>query len=167
VCNALPKESTGLGTPRATDLFALVEHNFDQLERVWDERYQRQFGFWRPIIRHVVEQYMDCGDLHCGFARLHCPSCRKDLLLPYTKGVAKKSGKMEAGSCTRSLSYRGFFPLQSRFSSCRSSRWRQISELSLCRQRKAVSYGPSSVPQRHSGGKRRQSSKSPRSFRLM
>ena len=70
--------------PRATDLYALVEDNFDQLERVWDERYERQFGFWRPIIRHVVEQYMDCGDLHCGFARLRCPSCRKDLLLPYS-----------------------------------------------------------------------------------
>jgi hypothetical protein len=52
--------------PRAGDLFALVEDNFDELERVWDERYERQHGFWRPVIRHAVEQYMDCGDLRCG-----------------------------------------------------------------------------------------------------
>jgi tetratricopeptide (TPR) repeat protein len=36
----------------------------------------------RPVIRHVVEQYLDCCDLRCGFARLWCASCRKDLLLP-------------------------------------------------------------------------------------
>jgi len=62
----------------------LVEDNFDELERVWDERYERQHGFWRPIIRHVVEQYLDCGDLRCGFARLWCAPCRKSLLLPYS-----------------------------------------------------------------------------------
>ena len=71
----------GIYRPRnaqATDLYRLVEDNFDQLERIWDERYERQHGFpvtgmfhWRPIIRHVVEQYMDCGDLRCGFARLY------------------------------------------------------------------------------------------------
>jgi hypothetical protein len=70
--------------PQATDLFALVEDNFDELERVWDERYEKQHGFWRPIIRHVVQQYMDCGDLRCGFARIWCPKCRIDLLLPYS-----------------------------------------------------------------------------------
>lgn len=70
--------------PRATELFALVEDNFDELERVWDERYERRHGFWRPIIRHVVEQYVECGDLRCGFARLWCAPCRKSLLLPYS-----------------------------------------------------------------------------------
>jgi hypothetical protein len=39
---------------------------------------------WHPIIRHVVGQYLQCGDLRCGFARLWCASCRKDLLLPYS-----------------------------------------------------------------------------------
>ncbi len=52
--------------------------------RVWDERYEREYGYWRPVVRHVVNQFLDCGDLRCGFARLWCPSCRKDLLLPYS-----------------------------------------------------------------------------------
>jgi hypothetical protein len=38
----------------------------------------------RPVIRHVVEQYLTCGDLRCGFARLRCPLCREDFLLPYS-----------------------------------------------------------------------------------
>jgi hypothetical protein len=77
----------GIYRPReaqATALYHLVEDNFDELERTWDERYEKQHGFWRPIIRHVVEQYLECGDLLCGFARLRCTSCRKDLLLPYS-----------------------------------------------------------------------------------
>jgi hypothetical protein len=59
--------------PQATSLYRLVEDNFDELERVWDKRYKKQHGFWRPVIRHVVEQYLTCGDLRCGFARLQCP----------------------------------------------------------------------------------------------
>jgi hypothetical protein len=51
--------------PQATSLYRLVEDNFDELEHVWDERYEKQHGFWRPIIRHVVEQYLTCGDLRC------------------------------------------------------------------------------------------------------
>src|SRR5689334_8698216 len=51
--------------PLGGELCALVEDNFEELERVWDERYQRQRRSWRPIIRHVVAQYMDYGDLRC------------------------------------------------------------------------------------------------------
>ena len=58
----------GIYRPRdaqATALYRLVEDNFDELERVWDDRYEKQHGFWRPVIRHVVEQYLDCGNLRC------------------------------------------------------------------------------------------------------
>ena len=67
-----------------TPLYHLVEDHFDELERVWDERYEREHGFWRPVTRRVVEQFLDCGDLRCGFARLRCAACRKELLLPYS-----------------------------------------------------------------------------------
>ena len=71
-------------TAQASPLYRLVADHFDELERVWDERYQREYGFWRPVVRSVVEQFLACGDLRCGFARLWCPTCRKDLLLPYS-----------------------------------------------------------------------------------
>ena len=77
----------GVYRPRnaqASPLYRLVEDHFDELERVWDERYEREYGFWRPVVRQAVEQFLDCGELRCGFARLWCPTCRKDLLLPYS-----------------------------------------------------------------------------------
>ncbi|CAB1063499.1 hypothetical protein D1BOALGB6SA_8282 [Olavius sp. associated proteobacterium Delta 1] len=32
---------------------------------VWDDRYQRRFGFWRPYVIDVIQRFFDCGDLHC------------------------------------------------------------------------------------------------------
>jgi hypothetical protein len=45
---------------------AFYRVNFEQLETVWDERYQRRFGFWRPYVTDVIRRYLDCGDLHLG-----------------------------------------------------------------------------------------------------
>ena len=64
----------GVYRPRdaqATGLYHLIEDNFDELVLVWDEHYEKQHGFWRPIIRHVVEQYLECGDLRYGKAATH------------------------------------------------------------------------------------------------
>jgi len=77
----------GVYRPRnaqASPLYRLVEDHFDELECVWDERCEREYGFWRPVVRQAVNQFLDCGDLRCGFARLWCPTCRKDLLLPHS-----------------------------------------------------------------------------------
>jgi len=30
-------------------------------------------GFFRPIVKEVVERYLDCGNPQCGFARIRCP----------------------------------------------------------------------------------------------
>ena len=43
-----------------------MEDNFEELERVYDERYARQHGRWRPIIRRVIHEFLDCGDLRHG-----------------------------------------------------------------------------------------------------
>jgi len=59
----------GVYRPRnaqASPLYRLVEDHFDQLERVWEERYEHEYGFWRPVVRQAVEQFLDCGDLRCG-----------------------------------------------------------------------------------------------------
>ena len=70
--------------PKASDFYACVEDNFEELERIYDERYQKQHGFWRPVIHDVICKYLDCGDLHQGFARVRCPTCRLEFLLPYS-----------------------------------------------------------------------------------
>ena len=61
-----------------------MEDNFEELERVYDEKYQKQHGFWRPVIRDVIYNYLDCGDLRQGFARVRCSSCHAEFLLPYS-----------------------------------------------------------------------------------
>ena len=55
--------------PRKSQYYQCVEANFEELERVWEERYQRKYGYWRPHVMDVIYKYLDCGDLHQGFAR--------------------------------------------------------------------------------------------------
>ncbi len=64
--------------------YRCVEDHFEQLEAVWDERYLRRFGFWRPYVTDVIQRYLDCGDLHFGFARVKCEDCGHEYLLAFS-----------------------------------------------------------------------------------
>jgi hypothetical protein len=69
--------------PQQTPFHQLVERFYPQLEAVYQERYQKRYGYWRPIIGTVVGKFLDCGDLKRGFARvpLACTfvsACRED-----------------------------------------------------------------------------------------
>jgi len=44
--------------PKSSDFYACVEDNFEELERVWDHKYQKQHGFWRPVIHDVIYNYL-------------------------------------------------------------------------------------------------------------
>jgi hypothetical protein len=52
-----------------------VEDHFETFIRVYDEYFSRQYGFWRPYVEQVIYHYLDCGDLHNGFARVKCGDC--------------------------------------------------------------------------------------------
>jgi len=41
-------------------------------------------GILRPIIKEVVERYLDCGNPRCGFARIRCPDCGEERLLMFS-----------------------------------------------------------------------------------
>ena len=70
--------------PRVSPLYALVEDYYEEFERVYDDRYQQQYGPWRPVIGEVLRKYLECGDLHRGFARLGCGGCRYQAILAYS-----------------------------------------------------------------------------------
>jgi hypothetical protein len=70
--------------PRASPLYALVEDYYEDFERVYDDRYQQQYGRWRPVIGEVMRKYLECGDLHRDFARLGCDGCRYQAILAYS-----------------------------------------------------------------------------------
>ncbi len=61
--------------PRDSSLGQLLDEHFDEFEERYDELFSRDYGYYRPVISHVVRKFLDCGDLQQGFARIRCPDC--------------------------------------------------------------------------------------------
>jgi len=70
--------------PEASPFFKLVRDYFDEFERVYAERFQPQYGFWRTVIRNAIDKYVKCGDLKEGFARVLCPDCGKEFFVAFS-----------------------------------------------------------------------------------
>jgi hypothetical protein len=70
--------------PRASPLWQVLDRYFHDFQRVYDDRYQQRYGFWRPVIARTVEKFLTCGDLHEGFARVRCPKCRYEFFVAFS-----------------------------------------------------------------------------------
>ncbi len=70
--------------PRASGLWQLMERYFETFRRVYDERFQAKYGFWRPIVERSVTAFLRCGDLHEGFARVRCPDCQHEMFVAFS-----------------------------------------------------------------------------------
>lgn len=70
--------------PRESPLWQLLYVHFDEFEKRYDELFYKKYGFYRPVISHVVRKFLECGDLHQGFARVRCPDCHHEYLLAYS-----------------------------------------------------------------------------------
>ncbi len=66
---------------RASPLYQLFETYYEQVKAVWEERFEKKFGFWRGFVDTVVARYLDCGVAEGGFARLKCDTCDLEKLL--------------------------------------------------------------------------------------
>ena len=53
--------------PQASNLWRLMDRHFETFQRVYDERFQAKYGYWRPIIERSVTAFLRCGDLHGAF----------------------------------------------------------------------------------------------------
>lgn len=71
-------------SPRKSQYYKCVESHFEELENTWEDKYKNTYGYWRNHITDVIYKYLDCGDLHCGFARVKCKECNKEYLLPFS-----------------------------------------------------------------------------------
>jgi len=49
--------------PQNSFYYQCVQDHFETFEQVYEERFERQYGFFRPYIRQVIYRYLDCGDL--------------------------------------------------------------------------------------------------------
>jgi hypothetical protein len=48
--------------PERTVLYRVLFHHFDRFLTEYEARFERGYGFFRPIIKEVVERYLDCGN---------------------------------------------------------------------------------------------------------
>jgi Putative transposase/Transposase zinc-binding domain len=63
-------------TPRASPLWQCVNRHLPELRASGRVR--------RAVEDSVLERFLECGDLHCGFARIRCGGCGHDLLLAFS-----------------------------------------------------------------------------------
>ena len=70
--------------PERTALYRVLFHNFDRFLTVYESRFEKEYGHLRPVVREVVERYLDCGNPRSGFARIRCPDCHGEHLLTFS-----------------------------------------------------------------------------------
>ena len=93
--------------PQDSDYYRCVEDYFETFVQNYDEHFSRQYGFWRPYVEQVIYRYLDCGDLHNGFARVKCKDCghtlkgTREYLLAF---VLKRSGNHAKGGTSGATS---------------------------------------------------------------
>jgi hypothetical protein len=64
---------------------SLGSHGYEvDFEQVYEERFERAYGFYRPYLRSVIYRYLDCGVLRNGFARVRCGECGHEYLLAFS-----------------------------------------------------------------------------------
>jgi hypothetical protein len=69
---------------RKSVYYLCVQDHYEELEGAWEERYPQKFGYWRSFVKDVIYKYLECGDLHFGFARVKCSDCKHEYLLPFS-----------------------------------------------------------------------------------
>jgi hypothetical protein len=70
--------------PERTVLYRVLFHDFDRFLTAYESRFEKEYGHFRPVVREVVERYLDCGNPRFGFARIRCPDCHSEQLLTFS-----------------------------------------------------------------------------------
>jgi len=70
--------------PQYSPYYQCIEDNYEIFERVYERKYQTKYGYFRSIVSKVIYQYLDCGILHNGFARVKCRACNHEYLLAFS-----------------------------------------------------------------------------------
>jgi hypothetical protein len=70
--------------PERSAFYQLFETHFDSYIRAYEERFEPRSGPLRPVVVRSVEDFLSCGRLQGGFARIRCTKCRKEHLLAFS-----------------------------------------------------------------------------------
>ena len=70
--------------PKQSPLWRLVVDHYEELKRTYRERFEETYGPWQGHWDHCVREFLRCGDVHFGFARVWCFTCTCTYLVPLT-----------------------------------------------------------------------------------
>jgi hypothetical protein len=70
--------------PKASPLWRCLSAHFYDFVQEYPEKYEKKYGFLKPIVQEVVNKFIDCGDLTRGFARVRCDTCKHEYLLAFS-----------------------------------------------------------------------------------
>ena len=85
--------------PEETPLYRIVYHGRDELPRVWEDRFQPTYGVLRDEVLDTFDEYLNCGLLQHGAARVYCDTCKHSLLVAFSckkRGVCPSCGAKRA-----------------------------------------------------------------------
>lgn len=89
-------------TPEQTQLYRVVYHGRDELTRVWEERFQETYGVLRDEVLTTFDEYLNCGLLAHGAARVYCDTCKHSLLVAFS---CKKRGLCPSCGAKRAVKF--------------------------------------------------------------
>ena len=89
-------------TPEQTQLYRVVYHGRDELPRVWEERFQEIYGVLRDEVLTTFDEYLNCGLLAHGAARVYCDTCKHSLLVAFS---CKKRGLCPSCGAKRAVKF--------------------------------------------------------------
>ena len=85
--------------PRAGALCQLLESCYETVKGLWEERFERRYGFWKGFYDTAVVRYLDCGRFESGFARVRCTACPNEFLVAFSckgRGLCPSCGATRA-----------------------------------------------------------------------
>jgi len=90
---------------RQSPLYQLLQAYYDDVKAVWEERFEKKYGFWRGFVDTVVARFLDCGTVEAGFARLKCDTCGTERLLTLS---CKQRGVCPSCDAKRAAAFAAF-----------------------------------------------------------
>jgi hypothetical protein len=88
--------------PEESPLYRIVYHGRDELPRVWEDRFQPTYGVLRDEVLETFDEYLNCGLLQHGAARVYCDTCKHSLLVAFS---CKKRGVCPSCNAKRAVKF--------------------------------------------------------------
>lgn len=88
--------------PEESPLYRIVYHGREELPRVWEEKFQPTYGVLRDEVLETFDEYLNCGLLQHGAARVYCENCKHSLLVAFS---CKKRGLCPSCNAKRAVKF--------------------------------------------------------------